>query len=144
MAENRFSGKERALRIMAALPAEIKDAVRAQMEREGADLVEAIKPAVPISEDEFPGELRDSVEWHPNPDESKIGVIVTEGYNQPNDPENRKARAVEFGRGGNNPMEAQPHFFPIYRSRKKGIKSRTMSAGRRVIKAMWGGGGSKR
>lgn len=143
MAENRFAGKERALKRLAALPDAIKEAVRDRLDREGADLVAAIKPVVPVSQDEIPGELRDSVEWHRNPRDDRIGVIVTEGYNQPNDPENRKARAVEFGRGGDKPAEAQPHFFPIYRSRKKGIRSRTMAAGRKVIRAMWGGPGSK-
>jgi len=140
MPDNRFAGKERMLKRLEDMPQAIKDAVRNQIDKEGADLVEAIKPAVPVSEDEVPGELRESVEWHQDPREERIGVIVTEGYNQPNDPENRKARAVEFGRGGDKPMEAQPHFYPIYRSRKKGIKSRTMSAGRKVIRAMWGGG----
>ncbi len=144
MVENRFQGKERAMKRLADMPVGIKEAVRDRLDIEGADLVEFIKPLVPISEDEIPGELRDSVEWHRTPRTDRIGVVVTEGYNQPNDPQNRKARAVEHGRGGAKPMQAQPHFFPSYRARKKGIKSRVMSAGRKVIRSMWGGGGSKR
>lgn len=144
MVENRFAGKERMLKRIADMPTAIKDAVRDRLDREGADLVEAIKPVVPVSQDDIPGQLRDSLEWHRTPRTDRIGVVVTEGYGIPTDPENRIARAVEFGRGGDRPMEAQPHFFPIYRSRKKGIRSRTMAAGRKVIRAMWGGGGSKR
>lgn len=131
---NTFDRKAKLLARMEAIPEEIRTAVRDKLHEQAGFLVEQIKPAVPYLE----GDLRDSVEWHPNPAKEKISVVVTEGTGQEDDPLNRKARALEFGRGGDNPMEAQPHFFPTYRAWKKKINSRVLSAGRKVIRQMWG------
>lgn len=138
MGENTFDRKAQLLAKMARIPDGLKDVLIPKLDEQGQFLVDQIRPIVPISEDENPGELRDSLEWHRNPNPGKISVVVTEGYNQPNDPENRKARAVEFGRGGDNPMEAQPHFYPTYRAHKKKMASRVMSAGRKWIRQIWG------
>ncbi len=122
---------------MARIPADVKVAVRDKLEDRAQFLVDTIKPNVPYDEDDRDGiHLRDSVEWHRNPREDKIGVIVTEGANDGT--LGRKARANEFGRGGDNPMQARPHFFPTYRALKKKINSAVMSAGRRAIRAIWG------
>lgn len=140
MGENSFDRKAKVLALIGGLPGELKETIEKKLDEQGEFLVAQIKPAVPVSDDDQPGELRDSVEWHRNPNPAKIGVIVTEGYNQPNDPDNRKARANEFGRGGDNPMEAQPHFYPTYRAHKKKMSSRVMSAARKKIKEIWGAG----
>lgn len=133
MADGKFDRKAAVLKRMADIPDQIKDAVRAQLDTEGAFLVEQIRPAVPKDK----GELAESLEWHRNPSDEKIGVIVTEGLNLPGDPENRTARAQEFGRPD---MPAQPHFFPTYRAHKKKMKSRVMSAARKQIRLIWGTG----
>lgn len=136
-ADNKFDRKAALLARLDKIPEAIKTATRAKLEEQGAFLVDQIKPAVPYDENDRDGiHLRDSVEWHPNPAPEKIGIIVTEGTNDAT--LGRKARAVEFGRGGENPMEAQPHFFPTYRAWKKKINSRVLSAGRKVIRELWG------
>lgn len=137
MAANTFDRKAAVLKRLAEIPDAVKEASRAKLEEQAGFLVEQIKPAVPFDEKDRDGiHLRDSVEWHPNERKDKIGVVVTEGAND--DTLGRKARAVEFGRGGDNPMEAQPHFFPIYRAWKKKISARVKSAGRKAINSIWG------
>lgn len=133
MADNRFRGKERALRRMREIPVAVRREARKQLDEAGADLVQRIRPAVPVEE----GELRDSVEWHRNPRGDKIGVVVTEGAGQEGDPLNRKARAVEFGR---DDMAAQPHFHPTYRANKRRLMNKAMRGVRAVVRAIWGRG----
>lgn len=137
MPPNTFDRKAAVLARIQAIPLEIREASIAKLEEQGDFLVEQIKAVVPFDENDRDGiHLRDSVEWKPNPNPGKIGIIVTEGAND--ESHGRKARAVEFGRGGKNPMEPQPHFFPTYRAWKKKINSRVLSAGRKVIRQIWG------
>lgn len=137
MAEGKFDRKAALLKRMEAIPIEIREASRDKLYEQAEFLVEQIKPAVPVDQNDRDGiHLRDDVKWTPSPAKEKIAVIVTEGASD--DTHGRKARAVEFGRGGRNPMEAQPHFFPTYRAWKKKINSRVLSAGRKVIRSIWG------
>lgn len=131
---NTFDRKAKLLARMAAIPDAIKDPSRDKLYEQAEFLVEQIKPAVPYDQDDRDGiHLRDSVKWKPNPAPEKISVIVTEGDDD--DTNGRKARALEFGRPD---MDAQPHFFPTYRAWKKKINSRVLSAGRKVIRQLWG------
>lgn len=140
MPENTFDRKAKVLAIMDSIPQELRGVLEAKVDEQGEFLVNQIRPLIPVDEDdkEHGGELRDSLEWHRNPNPAKIGVVVTEGLNQTGDPENRKGRANEFGRGGENPMEARPHFFPTFRANKKKISSRILSAARKKIRQIWG------
>lgn len=140
MGENTFDRKAKVLDLIGSIPTELREVIEPKLDEQGEFLVNQIKPLVPVDEDdrEHGGELRDSVEWHRNPNPTKIGIVVTEGLNQAGDPENRKGRANEFGRGGANPMEATPHFFPTFRANKKKMASRVMSAARKKIKQIWG------
>lgn len=128
---NKFDRRERLLARMASIPDQVKQASERNLHAQAQFLVDQIKAVVPVDE----GDLRDSVEWHPNPSDEKIAVVITEGLGQENDPLNRKARALEFGRPD---MDAQPHFFPTFRAWKKKINSRVLAAGRKVIREIWG------
>ena len=140
MGENTFDRKAKVLALIGSLPDELRDTIEKKVDEQGQFLVDQIRPLVPVDMDdaEHGGELRDSLEWHRNPNPQKIGVVVTEGYGQAGDPDNRKARANEFGRGGENPMEARPHFFPTFRANKKKIASRIAAAARKKIREIWG------
>lgn len=135
MADNRFQNRARLLKKLKAIPAAVRAAVRAEMDAQAACLVEQIRPAVPRDH----GDLADSLEWRRNLRGDKIGVIITEGGNDPSARDGKpgsKARAVEFGRPD---MAAQPHFFPIYRANKRRIRAAVIKAARNAIRKEFGG-----
>lgn len=143
MANHKFDRKEAFLKRWDQIPAAVQQAAIEQLDVNAQFLVDQIRPLVPVDyEDaEHGGELRDSLEWHRNNNDSgRVGVVVTEGLNQIGDPENRKGRANEFGRGGDNPMEARPHFFPTFRANKRKMANRVMAKARKEIRKFWGGG----
>jgi hypothetical protein len=131
VAENRFLRKQRVLQIMAAIPPAVRVAAREGLDEQSAFFVEQVRPRVPREH----GDLADSLEWHRNLRGDKISNVITEGRNQPKDPKNRKARAVEFGRPD---MAAQPHFFPTYRANKRKMSNAVMKKVRTVIRKLWG------
>jgi hypothetical protein len=131
MAENRFDRRAAVIRRLAAIPQAVRAAARDGVNIEAAFMAERIRSRVPRDE----GELAASVEWHPNPRLDKIGAVVTEGRGQENDPLNRKARAIEFGRPD---AEAQPHFFPTYRAEKRAVQNRIQKRVRSAIGRIWG------
>lgn len=140
MPDNKFDRKAALLKRWDQIPKAVKEASRDKINEQAQFLVDQIRPLIPVDQEdtEHGGELRDSLEWHENERPEKIGVVVTEGLNQIGDPENRKGRANEFGRGGDNPMEARPHFYPTFRAHKKKMGNRVAAAGRKVIRAIWG------
>lgn len=125
MADNRFSNKSRLMRKLSAIPQEVQDAVRAQNNRNANDLVDAIKPFVPVEE----GDLRDSVKARDITDAERIRAKVTAGEGG----QEEKARAQEFGRPD---MAAQPFFFPVYRTLKRTFRRRNSASARKAIKAV--------
>lgn len=137
MADNRFSGKGALFARMQKIPLAARVAARDELGIQAAKLVAAIKPRVPQDE----GDLAESVEWRPGSlntaiELDRISVVVTEGAND--DTLGRKARANEFGRGGDNPMEARPHFFPTYRAMKRRIQNAVQRKARAAIRKVWG------
>lgn len=125
MADNRFTGKARIIARMKAIPVAIRIAMREELDKQAAFLVERIRPNVPRDH----GDLADSLEWHRAQRSDRLSVIITEG--ETNDPEKkRKARAVEFGRPD---MAAQPHFYPTYRANKKPINAALRRAVKRSV-----------
>jgi len=132
MADNRWDRKAAVLARMKAIPPQVRADMRGAVDQQAAFLTEQIRPNVPKDE----GELADSVEWHRNNRGDKIGAVITEGAND--ETLGRKARANEFGRGGDNPMEARPHFFPTYRAFKKRINRALNAVGKRAAGKHWG------
>jgi hypothetical protein len=133
MANNRFSGKREFNRRLMRLTPAMEAAAGAELGVQAGKLVQAIKPRVPKLE----GDLAASVESHKAPDRpGRIAYVVTEGAND--DTLGRKARANEFGRGGENPMEPQPHFFPTYRALKRRIQNAVQRKARAAARKEWG------
>lgn len=135
MVNHRFAGRDRLIRRMREIPVVARSAARDALDQQAAFLVEQIRPNVPKDE----GDLADSLEWHRSPSRARIRVVITEGAND--DTLGRKARANEFGRGGDNPMEARPHFFPPYRANKRKIQNAIQKAVRDAVRRVWGGSG---
>ena len=135
MVNHRFIGRDRLIRKLRQLPVEVRIAARNELDAQAAFLVEKIRPNVPQDE----GDLASSLHWRRNPSRTRIRVIITEGAND--ETLGRKARAVEFGRGGDNPMDPQPHFFPTYRAYKRKIQNAIQKAARDAARRIWGGGG---
>lgn len=113
---NRFQNKAKILARFQAIPKEIKGEVRVAMAQNRAELVDAIKARVPVDE----GDLKATVRSYDKSDDSRIRAVVVEGEGM-----EAKARAQEFGRPD---MEAQPHFFPTYREKKKKFRNRLARA----------------
>lgn len=137
MADNRFTGKDRLFARMQKIPLAARIAARDELDKQAAKLVEQIRPRVPKDE----GDLAASLESHRQSDRATAGlaritVVVTEGAND--ETLGRKARANEFGRGGDNPMEARPHFFPTYRANKRRIQNAVQRKVRAAIRKVWG------
>lgn len=128
MADNRFTNKRRALDRMSKIPVVARVAARNALDAEGAFLVERIRPNIPVEH----GDLADSLEWHRNPRNDKISIVITEGRGQDYD---AKSLAIEFGR---HDRVAQPHFYPTYRAYKRQIQNRIQKAIRVVVRRVWG------
>jgi hypothetical protein len=130
MADNRFLNKQRAMQRMRAIPPAVRVAARQAVNYQAEGLAQAIRAAVPRDE----GDLADSIEAVPHLRGDKISAAVREGWDD--ETLGRKARAVEFGRGGENPMEPQPHFFPTFRALRRrmqaGIQRKVRAAIRRI------------
>ena len=135
MATAKMLNLERTLARMRKLPEMVKQAVGTQLAGEVEDLTEAIQRAAPVNDlDEYPGQLRDSVHFYPNPDRPLSYRILADAK----DPKgNFIGPHVEHGhkaRDGSH-VPRVPFFFPTYRARKKQIKRRISAAGRKAIKA---------
>jgi HK97 gp10 family phage protein len=127
-------GLEAVLARLEKIPREVRAAVEEQIEKEVADLVAAEKRAAPASHLEaHPGQLRDSIEAYPSPDNPLRRRIIVGAR----DAKGRLFGSyVEFGHtspdGSYTP--ARPFFWPTYRSRAKGIRRRIASAATRAFK----------
>lgn len=124
--DNRFQNKAKLLARFQAIPKEIKGEVRVAMAQNRTELVDAIKARVPVDE----GDLRDTVRSYDASDDSRIRAVVVEGEGM-----ETKARAQEFGRPD---MEAQPHFFPTYREKKRKFRNRVARAASKGAKRATG------
>lgn len=114
--DNRFQNKAKLLARFAAIPKAIKGEVRVAMAQNRSELVDAIKARVPVDQ----GDLVATVRSYDKSDDSRIRAVVIEGEGM-----EAKARAQEFGRPD---MEAQPHFFPTYREKKRKFRNRLARA----------------
>jgi len=126
MVDNRWIGKARALERMRQIPVDVRIAVRLQIHVQAAFLTEQIRSAAPV----VTGDLKDSVEWHPNPRKDKISAVVTAGRGL----EAGYGRRVEFGTPG---QQASPFFYPTYRAFRRKIRAAISKAGRTAIN-LWG------
>jgi len=120
---------------LAKIPRAARAAAAAQLEKEADDLVAAIKRNVPVSQDSDPGTLRDSVRWEQHAEGKELSVTVIEDAK---DGQGKGfAPFVEFGhhKKTGQYVPAQPHFFPTYRARKKGIRRRMQAATRKAVRA---------
>ncbi len=143
MAYAKMFGREKVAVRLARIPAAVQAAVKSQLDREVADMVEAMKRACPVGVDveRHPGELRDSLHSYPNPKRDLSYRIIADAK----DEQGRFiGQHVEFGHltkdGAHVP--ASPFFFPTYRARKRLMRSRLAAAGRKAFKLFASQGGS--
>ena len=119
------------------LPAAVKDALEAPLNREVEDLVSALKRAAPVSDlEDHPGQLRDSIQDYPNPSRPLSFRIIVGAR----DSKGRLfGRYVEFGHTSKSGryVPAAPFFFPTYRARKKAMQRRILAPARQAIRRMF-------
>lgn len=109
---------------MLALEPGIRKYVQPALAKSGDELVGMQKRFAPVAEQQG-GELRDSIKWEWNPDNS-LSIL-----NKAGDDKAYYARWVEFGTVAN---PAQAFFFPAYRTQKRRIKSRIRTAVRKAVR----------
>jgi hypothetical protein len=135
MATAKMLNLQRTLERMKKLPEMVKQAVGTQLAGEVEDLTEAIQRAAPVNDlDQYPGQLRDSVHFYPNPDRPLSYRILADAKD---DKGKFIGSHVEHGhkaRDGSH-VPRVPFFFPTYRARKKAMRRRISAAGRKAIKA---------
>lgn len=127
----RSGDRERARAKFRALPKAVRKNVEIALEQNAEELAAAIKRRVPRDT----GDLADTVRWEKGSAGSKskergadpdLTVRVIEG-----DRKNFQAPWIEHG---TQAMQAQPHFFPTYRSMRRRLKSRLSRAVGKAIK----------
>ena len=122
---------------LARLPDTMKAAVAAQLAIEADELVAAMQRAAPVDEtSDNPGNFRDSIHHYPNPDRDLSVRILA-------DARDAKGKFI----GGNiehghraadgSHVAAKPSFFPTYRARKKAMKRRISTAGRKAVQQLY-------
>lgn len=119
---------------LAKIPQAVQHAAAAQLKTEVDDMVDAMKRAAPVDPaSPDPGALRDSIHEYENPGRPLSYFILADAK----DAEGRFiGQHVEFGHRAENGshVPASPSFFPTYRARKKGMRSRMRAATKAAVK----------
>lgn len=131
-----MKGKVSVIDRLRRIPDAVRQAVGDQLLTEVNDLVEAQKRAAPVGgeDDPNPGKFRDSIHSYPTPGRPLSYRVIADAK----DPKGRNiGRNIEFGHHAldGTYVPARPSFFPTYRARKKGMRSRLAAAGRKAFKA---------
>ena len=135
MATAELKGLDRFKALLAYLPEAIKADMKAALDKESNDLVEALKRACPVAPEfeAHPGQLRDSIHAYDNPHRPMSRFIVADAKDEKG---HKFASHVEFGhidaRYGKQ-VPPSPFFFPIYRARRAAMKRRLSAAYRRAV-----------
>lgn len=116
-----FSNRDRLRRRLKAIPAHVKRAAEAQLEKNAADLVETQKRFAPVDD----GKLKASIKQEDVSDDTRISRKVSAG-----DREAFYAAWVEFGHGQAAP---RPFFWPAYRLMKRRFRSRMTRAAKKAV-----------
>lgn len=106
------------------LPKAIRAEMRAEVLATAREVSDTQRAAAPVSQDETPGQLRDS--HHVEMDEGGLKAAMVAGG-----PEAPHGLHVEFGTVN---MAAEPWFYPIWRLMRKRAKGRLNRAFGRAIK----------
>lgn len=132
-----FSNKKRLSRKLAAIPVEVRRALRAQNKANAAELVQTIKGFAPDGET---GELAGSVGARDISNSRKISQRVTAGgaattkpvrnSEKGGGPDYDYALAQEYG---TEKAPAQPFFWPAWRLKRRRFKSRMTRAAKKAI-----------
>lgn len=120
----------------AAIPAKVREAAKAELERSAAEIVATMKRFAPVDT----GAVRESIgwTWGDAPEGTmKIGTVGGKAYGAlsitiyAGGKEAFYARFQEFG---TREMRAHPFFFPAWRAHKKKVKARLTRAINKAIK----------
>lgn len=119
-----------------AIPAKVREAAKAELERSAADIVATMKRFAPAET----GQLRESIgwTWGDAPKGSmKIGTVGGKQYGSLSITIYAGGSGAFYGRFqefGTKKMRANPFFFPAYRAHKKKVKARLTRAINKAIK----------
>lgn len=124
---------------MRAIPKEVREAVKPALVKSGEELAGSMRALVPVDE----GDLRDSIAvtgpGETTPPHSQPGGSFTVDENQvvvtAGDEDARYPHLVEFGTPKAN---AQPFFWPAFRSNRKRSSNRIKRAMAKSVKDHWG------
>lgn len=121
---------------VASLPAALIAPVKESLELGAKDMVAAIKPIVPTSNDleARPGELRDSVHWEPGDHELAV-VVLEDGVDAEGKPIGKHVEHGHKAKDGSH-VAAAPHFWPGYNVTKKRVKARVGRGVTKGVKAL--------
>lgn len=117
------AAKKRLSKKMAAVPKDVRKALRAQNKANARELVDVMRSLAPLQD----GALVTSIKRKDVSNSTKIAERVSAG--------NREAfyaSWVEFGHGD---TPAHPFFWPAYRLKRRAFKSRMSRAAKKAIKA---------
>jgi hypothetical protein len=128
---------EKVLARLKRLPPAMKDNVGAKLEAEVKDLVAAQRRAAPVDpKSKNPGAFRDSIHEYPNPDRPLSFRVIADAVDEEGKPIGGNIEHGHRARDGTH-VPGQPSFYPTYRARKKGMKSRTLASGRKALKQLY-------
>lgn len=141
-----FSNRDRLKRKLRSLPAAAEKAVKAQLEKEAADLADLIRRRVPVDT----GTLRDSVRVTPG--DRPLSLKIKAGGETTRKKVRKGVKDVHFAKAkitggsrgeydyargvefGTSEQPAQPFFWPSYRQRKRQIRRRMSTAAKRAVR----------
>lgn len=119
-----------------AIPAKVREAAKAELERSAAEIVATMKRFAPAET----GQLRESIGWtwgDAPAGSMKIGTVRGKGYGSLSITIYAGGKDAFYGRFqefGTKKMRAHPFFFPAYRAHKKKVKARLTRAINKAIK----------
>jgi hypothetical protein len=140
MADAKMLNLQRVNAKLGRLPSALKDQVAAQLKVEVDGLVEADKRACPVDEasQDSDEHLRDSIHAYENPDRDLSYRVTADAMDEKGKFIGAHVEQGHRARDGTH-VAARPFFFPTYRARKKGMRSRLMSTGRKAAKQLFPG-----
>lgn len=135
MANGGIENLDRLMRRFDRMPARVQAALAPQIITEAQGMAEQMIRVAPRDADPQNGEqIRD----HIHVEEGRAGPLTANVISDAKDAKGRaKASRVEFGHtaADGTKVPASPSFYPVIRTRRKGIKRRLASTARKALKA---------
>lgn len=137
MADAKMIGLENTLRRLRAIPPAVRSAAGSQLRTEVDDLVEADKRAAPVDESsKTPGAFRDSIHAYPNRERPLSYYVIADAKDDDGKFIGSNIEQGHRARDGSH-VPGSPSFWPTWRARKKGMRSRIAKASRQAVKTLF-------